>query len=234
MAEKDKKYYWLKLKKDFFKSQEAMLLERFGSEHLLFYIKLLCESLEYDGELRFSESVPYTADMLAITTGTDKKVAENTIQLLTELEMIDVKEDETIVMKTLKDMVGHETYWAKKKREQKEREEKEREEKELKEKQKEEKKTKPKAKRFVPPTVEQVRQYCDERNNKIDAEKFVDYYESKGWKVGKDSKMKDWKACVRTWERNNFESDRTAKKFNNETPRDYDMDELEKMLLSSN
>ncbi len=54
--------------------------------------------------------------------------------------------------------------------------------------------------RFTPPTVEEVRDYCLERNNGIDAEQFVDFYSSKGWVVGKN-KMKDWKACVRTWER---------------------------------
>ena len=54
-------------------------------------------------------------------------------------------------------------------------------------------------KRFVKPTVEEVRAYCQERNNTIDPQAFVDFYQSKGWKVGKDT-MKDWKAAVRTWE----------------------------------
>ena len=54
---------------------------------------------------------------------------------------------------------------------------------------------------FKKPTLEEVKQYCLERNNGIDAETFIDFYESKGWMVGK-TKMKDWKACVRTWERN--------------------------------
>lgn len=57
--------------------------------------------------------------------------------------------------------------------------------------------------RFIPPTVEEVRYYCIERKNNIDAENFVDYYESKGWMIGKN-KMKDWKASVRTWERNEY------------------------------
>ncbi len=58
---------------------------------------------------------------------------------------------------------------------------------------------KPKA-RFVPPSVEEVRAYCEERKNGIDAESFVDFYTSKGWMIGR-SKMKDWKAAVREWER---------------------------------
>ena len=53
---------------------------------------------------------------------------------------------------------------------------------------------------FKKPTLEQVKDYCIERNNNVDAEAFLDFYESKDWKIGKN-KMKDWKAAVRTWER---------------------------------
>ena len=54
--------------------------------------------------------------------------------------------------------------------------------------------------RFKKPTVNDIKEYCFWRNNGIDAETFFDFYESKDWKVGRN-KMKDWKACVRTWER---------------------------------
>lgn len=54
---------------------------------------------------------------------------------------------------------------------------------------------------FKKPTVEEIKAYCEERKNNINAEHFFDFYESKDWKIGKN-KMKDWKACVRTWERN--------------------------------
>jgi hypothetical protein len=55
---------------------------------------------------------------------------------------------------------------------------------------------------FKPPTADDVKSYCLERNNFVNAETFIDFYESKGWMVGKN-KMKDWKACVRTWEKTN-------------------------------
>lgn len=55
-------------------------------------------------------------------------------------------------------------------------------------------------KKFIKPTIEEIKSYCKERKNNIDAETFFDFYESKGWVVGKSS-MKDWKAAVRTWER---------------------------------
>ena len=53
---------------------------------------------------------------------------------------------------------------------------------------------------FSPPTADEVRLYCESRQNGIDAESFVDFYASKGWMVGKN-KMRDWQACVRNWER---------------------------------
>jgi hypothetical protein len=59
----------------------------------------------------------------------------------------------------------------------------------------------PPVKRFTPPSLEEVQAYCSERKNNVDAEKWLDYYTSNGWKVGK-VKMSDWKAAVRTWEKN--------------------------------
>jgi hypothetical protein len=59
-------------------------------------------------------------------------------------------------------------------------------------------------KRFTPPSVLEVKEYCTERANTIDAEKFVDHYTSNGWMVGKNH-MKDWKAAVRTWEKSSID-----------------------------
>ncbi len=64
-------------------------------------------------------------------------------------------------------------------------------------------------KKFVPPTVCQVSEYCIERKNTVDAETFVNFYLSKNWAIGK-SKMKDWKAAVRTWEKNRRENNHSS------------------------
>ncbi len=61
---------------------------------------------------------------------------------------------------------------------------------------------KEKEKKFIKPTIEEIQNYCNDRNNNINANNFYDFYESKGWMVGKN-KMKDWKACIRTWEQRN-------------------------------
>lgn len=62
---------------------------------------------------------------------------------------------------------------------------------------------------FRPPTVEEVREYCQTRSNGVSAEHFVDHYSANGWKVGKNP-MKDWKAAVRNWERNEFGEKKSA------------------------
>lgn len=64
--------------------------------------------------------------------------------------------------------------------------------------------------RFTPPSVEEVRAYCQERGNSVDPERFVDFYASKGWKVGNAS-MKDWRAAVRNWERDDRRPKQTSK-----------------------
>ena len=64
-------------------------------------------------------------------------------------------------------------------------------------------------KRFIPPTVDEVRAYCQDRQNGVDPQRFVDYYTSNGWMVGKN-KMKDWKAAVRTWEQKDKPQGRSA------------------------
>lgn len=70
---------------------------------------------------------------------------------------------------------------------------------------------KEKSKRFIPPTVQEVIEYCRERNNKVDPQRFIDHYESNGWIVGK-TKMKNWKAAVRTWEKNNLNNNQNGTK----------------------
>ena len=77
-----------------------------------------------------------------------------------------------------------------------------------------------KREKFKPPTVEEVQTYCLERHNAVDAERFVDFYEAKGWMIGKNA-MKDWKAAVRTWERKDKEAHRGEENGEDEDDIDY-------------
>ena len=118
MAE-SKKYFWLRLKRDFFKRHDIRILESMpnGKEIVLFYLKLLTESIDHEGKLRFSETVPYTPKMLSVITNTDEEIVEDALSALTELELIDFLDDETYIINGIQDMIGFETEWAKKKRE---------------------------------------------------------------------------------------------------------------------
>lgn len=85
--------------------------------------------------------------------------------------------------------------------------------------------------RFTPPSIEEVATYCRERGNGVDASRFVDFYSSKGWMVGK-SRMKDWKAAVRNWERSRDEKATPAKKPGyNVQHHDGDLSDLQKAAI---
>lgn len=77
----------------------------------------------------------------------------------------------------------------------------------------------PKRHKFIPPTVEQVAAYIQERNSKVDAQRFVDFYTAKNWMVGKN-RMSDWKAAVRTWEKR--DGTKTAAQPNYDAPPGFD------------
>jgi len=70
--------------------------------------------------------------------------------------------------------------------------------------------------RFTPPSLEEVQQYCNERLNFVDPSNFLDHYSANGWMRGK-AKIKDWKACVRTWEKNSKPQELSAKQYSDVT-----------------
>lgn len=233
------KFYWLKLKRDFFKRTDIKIVEKMpnGKDYILFYLKLLLESVEYEGKLRLSDTIPYNEDMLSTITDTNVDIVRSAMQIFSKLNMIEILDDQTVYMTEIQNMIGSETKWAEKKRQYREKINHEEDnvlalsdksielEKELDteidkdispkvdislEKENIQKKKKS---RFVPPTVEEVRAYCLERHNNIDPQMFVDFYASKNWMVGK-SKMSDWKASVRTWERNSNKRQQTSNNSN--------------------
>lgn len=94
----------------------------------------------------------------------------------------------------------------------------------------EKQKDRPSRAAFVRPTVEEVRNYCKERKNNVDPEHFISYYESNGWKVGRNP-MKDWKAAVRNWEQREKPKEKPPDPWKMSNQRNYDYDALEKQLL---
>lgn len=260
-------FYWLKLKKDFFKRHDIRILEKMpdGHEMLLLYIKLLVESLDHDGCLRFSDRIPYTPSMLSAVMDVSEQTAENALKALIQLGLVEIDKDQTIRMLQLHSMIGCESEWAEKKRKYREGKENEDVKSPLEsediertsggqsedkvrtsrgqkedmsdksiefrvksletrvkkdksndlsiKREREEKEEReriagaippppsPSKTRFVRPSLEEVREYCEERKNGIDAERFISYYDSVGWRIGGKAPMKDWRACIRVWEK---------------------------------
>lgn len=231
----NKKYYYLRLKDNFFDSDELKILESMKDGYLYsnILLKLYLRSLKNDGKLVVNERIPYSADMLASVTGHQVGTIKQALSVFKDLGLIDVLDNGAIYMLDIQNFIGKGSSEADRKREYRQRIETDRTnvqtnlrqiseksppeiEKELEIDIEIEKEidssasTTTKRKRFEKPTLSQITQYCLERNNNVNAEQFFDYYESNGWKVGKNA-MKDWKACVRTWERNEYRKPNSKK-----------------------
>ena len=238
----NKKYYYLRLKDNFFDSDELKILESMKDGYLYsnILLKLYLRSLKNDGKLVVNERIPYNAEMLASVTGHQVGTIKQALSMFKELGLIEVLENGTIYMLDIQNFIGKGSTEADRQRLYDRRISEERKQNKLTQSRNLEeicKKSPPeiekeinssastttKRKRFEKPTLSQITQYCLERNNNVNAEQFYDYYESNGWKVGKNA-MKDWKACVRTWERNGY--DKPIKKKNNKQDALNDMRDL--------
>jgi predicted phage replisome organizer len=113
-----KKYYWLKLKRDFFKRHDIRIIEEMpnGKDYVLFYLKLLLESVDHEGTLRFSDTIPYNEQMLSVVTNTNIDIVRSAMKLFIDLKMMDIFDDQTIYMSEVEKYIGSETKWAEKKR----------------------------------------------------------------------------------------------------------------------
>ena len=226
----NKRYYWLKLKRDFFKRHDIRIIESQpnGKDYVLFYLKMLVESIDHEGELRFSDAIPYDENMLSVITNTNVDIVRAAMTMFINLHMIELLDDKTIFMSEVERLTGSETATAIRVRKHRAingknaallqcntevtkcNTEKEKEkEKEL-DTEIESIRGKPALKRFAPPAIDEVKAYCAERKNTVDAEHWFSYYTANGWMVGRN-KMKDWKASVRTWEKNGYSGGRNSK-----------------------
>ena len=232
----NKKYYYLRLKDNFFDGDELKILESMKDGYLYsnILLKLYLRSLKNDGKLVVNDRIPYNAEMLASVTGHQIGTIKQALSIFKDLGLIDVLENGAIYMLDIQNFIGRGSSEADRKREYRQRIETDRTNvqtkvREISEKSPPEieielekdieiekeihssaKSTTTKRKRFEKPSISDIKQYCMERNNNVNAEQFFDYYESNGWKVGKNS-MKDWKAAVRTWERSEYRKPNSKK-----------------------
>lgn len=232
----NKKYYYLRLKDNFFDSDELKILESMKDGYLYsnILLKLYLRSLKNDGKLVVNDRIPYNAEMLASVTGHQIGTVKQALSIFKDLGLIDVLENGAIYMLDIQNFIGRGSSEADRKREYRQRIESDRTnvqtnlrqisdknppeieielEKDIeieKEIHSSAKSTTTKRKRFEKPTLSEIKEYCIERNNNVDAQHFYDYYESNGWKVGKNS-MKNWQAAVRTWERSEYRKPNSKK-----------------------
>lgn len=113
-----KKYYWLKLDRNFFKRHDVRIVEDMpnGKEYVLFFMKLLVESIDHEGRLRFNDFIPYNEQMLGTVTNTNIDIVRSAINIFEQLDLLSIMDDKTIYIHDTQKMLGAETEWAKKKR----------------------------------------------------------------------------------------------------------------------
>ena len=230
----NKKYYWLKLPKDFFENKEIKKLRQLagGDTYTIIYLKMLLKSIDSEGKL-FYEGIDDTiAEEIALDINESADDVQVTIGYLVKKNLMVVTESEAELIK-LPEMVGSESAVAERVRRHRELQkalhcntyvtlcnsdvtkcnteiEKDIDkdiDTDIEIDKEKDKKKKRKTDVFQKPSEEEILEYCNSiGHGEFDAQRFVDYYDANGWKVGKNP-MKDWKATVRNWIRNSEDKD---------------------------
>ena len=234
---KDKKYYWLKLKRDFFKRHDIQIIEGMnnGKDYILFYLKLLCESVDHDGSLRFSDEIPYNEEMLATITNTNIDIVRSAVRLFEGLKMLEIMDDGTYYMNQVQKMIGSETYWAQKKREQREQigqcptdvqllsngcptcpSKSIDIDKDIEIDIDTELEGEIEIERNSPiPTLQQIKKYIAEHNLNVDADRFFSYYSKTDWKTTKGNPV-NWMDKLNEWNSTEYQKqDNKSQKSSN-------------------
>lgn len=226
MAE-GKRYYWLKFRDDFFDSKRIKKLRRMagGDTYVIIYLKMQLKALKTGGVLEFTGVEQEFADELALDIDESADDVRVVLAFLLSYGLCECSDNVHYCLPYVTENTGSETASTQRVREYRERQkalhcnadvtEVKRignAEKEI-EKEKEIDTPKGVCGRFAPPTLEEVKAYCRERGNNVDPERWYDFYQSKGWMVGRN-KMKDWKAAVRTWEKEARTGNAKARKNN--------------------
>ena len=122
-SEGTKKYFWLKLKKDFFDQHQIKVLKsmRNGRIYALIYIELMLESVSHSGELRFSDDLSYDMNTLSAVIGEDKKMLSNALDVLEKLGLVEHLSNGTYYIKEVEKLIGCETKEALRKRDYREK-----------------------------------------------------------------------------------------------------------------
>ena len=245
-----KRYYWLKLMDDFFTSKRIKKLRNLagGDTYTIIYLKMQLKALKTEGYLYFDGIMKDFAEELALDLDENEDDVRVTINYLASVGLLEMGESDKEYHLTYMDtLIGSESASAQRVRDFRSRTKQDEAlqcntnvtevkrignaEKEIEiEKDIEIDKSKKEipTRKIIPPEVEWVKAYCEERKNGIDAQRFCDYYEARDWKL-KNGKMKDWQAAVRCWEGNQFD-DKKKEKKEDHRKQQYDFDAMRKMI----
>ena len=249
---------WIKIVTNIFDDEKVRYIESLpnGDESVVIWFRILCLAGKSNsgGLLMMTDRIAYTDEMLASIFQRDIMSIRLALKIFEDLEMIE-RFDNKIYLTNWK---KHQSLDAleKKKIYDKEYQKKKRNEKLIVNKSYDNRTTivenritdieleldkdidkekdiriKNRANKFAKPTLEEIKSYCVERKNKVNPENFMNHYDSNGWKVGKNP-MKDWRAAVRTWERNQFSNKEIPElpEYYNRIEEEIDKTELLKKL----
>ena len=225
---------WIKLTTDMFDHRKIKYLRKLpeGNNIVLIWVMLLTMAgrCNASGMIFLTENIPYTPKMLADELDFEENTVVLALKALEELNMVVTSGNYFSIAgwEEYQNIEGMEKIREQNRLRQAKHKAKQRvllgnvtdnvtvtlgnaiDKEEDKDIDKEEDIIKAKTTKFIPPSVEEVADYCFERGNTVNPETFVDFYSAKGWMLGKN-KMKDWKAAVRTWERKEKEQPKTQK-----------------------
>ena len=235
--DKDTKFYWLQLKEDFFEDDAINWLEEQqpnGRDYAYFYLKLCLKSLKSNGILIRNVGnilIPYDNKKLAELTKMDFDTVCIAMELLKKIGLIQILENGEIYMTQLQNLIGSKSLGALKKQQQRmisgqqadkcppkiEIENRDRDKDIIK-------------RVFKKPTLEEIKNYCEKRNNNVDYQKFYDYYTEGKWLDKEGKPVKNWKQRIITWEGRNKKSEIIPNWYKKEYKKEeLDNDELQEI-----
>lgn len=216
-ARDNERYYWIKLRKDFFKRHDMRILESMenGKDYVLLYLKLMLESVDHSGRLRYSDTIPYNAKMLATITDTNIDTVNGAMKVFSDLGLIELLDDQTLYLRQVEELLDSETYAAKRKRYYRNDslpegdivprlspvcpQESETETDIDTEIDTESESEPEKHGTAGHPTRKEVADFVLARKSRVNADRFYEYYEAIGWCLN-GSPIRNWKSLMYRWE----------------------------------
>jgi len=188
----NRKYFYLKLKEDFFDGEELVVLQAEPDGYLYsdILLKMYLRSLKYKGELLIANLIPYNAKTLAKVLRHNVGVVEKAVNMFQQLGLVEVLDNGAIFMKQMQQFIGKSSTEAER-------------QKIYRKNNRENRKAIPRqSKKFLPPTLDEVKAYISEKSlNNVNPESFFEYFSEGDWYDANGKKVANWKQKILTWDK---------------------------------